>query len=106
MKGSRSLAAMSTRDRLFRLAGKYVYGDLSRTLGAPGGRLFLGDLATGDIQELIIGTNDRPLGLYLKGFGEDANGELYVLGSTGLGPMVREGRSTGSQSFPSRARWG
>lgn len=69
------------------LTGKYVFGDLARTHDAPTGRLFVGDLGTGDISELIIGTNDRPLGLLLKGFGEDASGELYVLGSTGLGPF-------------------
>jgi hypothetical protein len=30
-------------------------------------------------------------GRYLKGFGEDANGELYVLASTNLGPSGTSG---------------
>jgi hypothetical protein len=34
---------------------------------------------------------DAPLNLWLKGFGEDANGELYVLASTNLGPSGTTG---------------
>ena len=73
------------------LAGKYVFGDFSRGFTQPGGRLFTADLGTGLIEELIIGLDDRPLGLYLKGFGVDAAGELYVLGSTALGPYGTTG---------------
>jgi len=68
------------------LNGKYIFGDLSMGFAAPTGRLFYGDLATGQINQLIIGTGNRSLGLYLKGLGQDATGELYVLGSTVLGP--------------------
>jgi hypothetical protein len=68
------------------LTGKYVFGDFSTSFGAPDGRLFFADLDTGLIQELTIGLNDRRLGLFVKGFGQDANGELYLLGSTALGP--------------------
>ena len=32
-----------------------------------------------------------PLGMWLKGFGEDANGEIYVLASTNLGPTGTTG---------------
>lgn len=73
------------------LDGKYVFGDFSTSFGAPGGRLFYADLSTGLIQELMIGLNDRALGLFVKGIGEDANGELYVLGSTTLGPAGTTG---------------
>ncbi len=41
------------------LIGKYVFGDFSLGFGAPGGRLFYADLATGLIQELTIGLDDR-----------------------------------------------
>jgi glucose/arabinose dehydrogenase len=68
------------------LAGKYVFGDFSRSFVAPTGRLFYADLDTGLIQELIIGADDRELGLYVKGFGVDADGEIYVLASSTLGP--------------------
>jgi glucose/arabinose dehydrogenase len=68
------------------LAGKYVFGDFSRSFAAPAGRLFYADLGTGLIQELIIGADNRELGLYVKGFGVDADGEIYVLASSKLGP--------------------
>lgn len=59
------------------LIGKYVFGDY---IGRPtGGRLFCCDLSTGQIQELRIGVPNRDLGGFLKGWGEDPSGELYVL---------------------------
>src|SRR5205807_8096333 len=75
------------------LIGKYVFGDFSNgPFTSPGnGRLFYADLNTGAINEFILGSDDHPLGLWLKGFGEDANGELYVLGSTNLGPSGTTG---------------
>ena len=69
------------------LYGKYVFGDFSRSFGAATGRLFYADLETGLIQELIIGADDRDLNLYVKGFGIDAEGEIYVLAGTTLGPF-------------------
>lgn len=69
------------------LFGKYVFGDFSRSFGAPEGRLFYADLDTGLIREFRIGTDERDLGLYVKGFGQDADGELYVLAGSNLGPF-------------------
>jgi glucose/arabinose dehydrogenase len=74
------------------LQGKYVFGDFSKSFGTPSGRLFYADLSTGQISEFINGASDLPLGLYVKGFGEDANGELYLLASTTLGPTGTNGR--------------
>ncbi len=68
------------------LAGKYVFGDFSRSLGSPDGRLFYADLPTGQIVEFRIGPTDRDLGFFVKGFGIDAEGEVYVLASANLGP--------------------
>jgi len=39
-----------------------------------------------NVKELRIGLDDRRLGLYLKGFGEDAAGELHVFASKPQGP--------------------
>jgi glucose/arabinose dehydrogenase len=74
------------------LAGKYVFGDFSQGFQAPAGRLFYGDLATGEINELIIGLDDRVLGQFVKGFGQDADGELYVMVGTILGPTGTSGQ--------------
>ncbi|HEX7010581.1 MAG TPA: PQQ-dependent sugar dehydrogenase [Phycisphaeraceae bacterium] len=68
------------------LVGKYIFGDFTQSFGTPTGRLFYADLDTGEIQELIIGLDDRALGLYLKGFGRDTEGEIYVLAGTTAGP--------------------
>jgi glucose/arabinose dehydrogenase len=74
------------------LQGKYVFGDLAAT-GTTSGRLFyLDDLNSGAIRELRIGYDERPLGLFLKSFGLDANGEIYVLCDTAIGPTGTTGR--------------
>ena len=70
------------------LAGKYIFGDLGLP-EAGGGRLFYLDNA--EVKELTIGTNNRPLGFFLKGFGQDRSGEIYAMGSTNLGPSGTAG---------------
>jgi glucose/arabinose dehydrogenase len=69
------------------LTGKYVFGDFASSFFAPDGRLLYADLTTGLIQEFIIGIDDRSLGLYVKAFGQDDDGELYLLAGTALGPF-------------------
>ncbi|MHC4147249.1 MAG: PQQ-dependent sugar dehydrogenase [Planctomycetota bacterium] len=69
------------------LYGKYVFGDFSSGFFVADGRLLYADLATGLIREFVLGTDDRELGLYVKAFGQDADGELYLLAGTNLGPF-------------------
>ncbi len=69
------------------LRGKYVFGDFSSSFFLTDGRLLYADLDTGLIQEFIIGVDDRNLGLYVKAFGQDTDGELYVLAGPALGPF-------------------
>jgi glucose/arabinose dehydrogenase len=69
------------------LMGKYVFGDFSLSFFLAEGRLLYADLKTGLIEEFIIGSDDRNLGLYVKAFGQDADGELYLLAGTNLGPF-------------------
>ena len=63
----------------------YVFGDYQKP-GAGTGRLFIAKLPGGAIRELRIGHDDRKLGFLLKGFGQDAAGELYACGSPKPGP--------------------
>ncbi len=67
------------------LAGKYVFGDY-RNGKTFSGRLFYAEIPNGEIRELQIGDTDRELGFLLKGFGVDAEGELYLCGSAQPGP--------------------
>ncbi|HUO07990.1 MAG TPA: PQQ-dependent sugar dehydrogenase [Phycisphaerae bacterium] len=72
------------------LDGMYIFGDFSNgAFTAPGnGRLFYADLSTGKINEFNM---NAPLGLWLKGFGEDSSGEIFVMASTNLGPAGNTG---------------
>jgi glucose/arabinose dehydrogenase len=73
------------------LVGKYVFGDFSSAFNTANGGLYYADVDTGEIRKLILGATDRTLGLYVKGIGLDESGELYLLGSTLLGPSGSTG---------------
>ena len=69
------------------LFGKYIFGDFSQNFG-PTGRLFWLD-ADGDLSQIFefrIGDADLPLDLAVFGFGEDEDGEIYLLASENIGP--------------------
>lgn len=72
------------------LTGKYIFGDYDSPKPSLG-RLFYGDLKTGEIREFKIGNEDRELGFLLKGMGRDNDGEIYALGSTTIGPVGTTG---------------
>jgi len=72
------------------LQGRYVFGDWG-SFGAPSARLYYLD-PNFVIKELRIGLADRPAGFWLRGFGQDAAGELYVFGSTVIGPRGNTGQ--------------
>jgi glucose/arabinose dehydrogenase len=74
------------------LQGKYVFGDFSTGFFSPAGRLFYADLTTGMIEEFQLGEIDRDLGLFVKGFGQDVDGELYLLAGPNLGPYGTQGQ--------------
>jgi glucose/arabinose dehydrogenase len=73
------------------LVGHYVTGDFTHDFSGPNGRLFFLDAST-NFAEFTIGRPARPLGLFLKGFGQDATGDVYVLGSQDIGPFGMSGR--------------
>ncbi len=73
------------------LWGRYIFGDFSLSFSTPRGRLFEADLFTGEIQELLIGPAGDPLGMFVKGLGEDQAGEVYLLASGMGGPSGNTG---------------
>jgi glucose/arabinose dehydrogenase len=73
------------------LDGKFLFGDFSSQFFAPGGRLYFLEASDPTIRELQIGADDVPYGLFLKGFGEDEDGEVYVCGSLDLAPIGTSG---------------
>jgi glucose/arabinose dehydrogenase len=72
------------------LQGRYVMADWGN-FSVPSARLFYLD-ATNAVKEFRLGLEDRPLGLWIKGFGEDASGELYIFASRVLGPAGNSGK--------------
>lgn len=73
------------------LQGKYIFGDWSRSF-SPGTGTLLGleetapdvwDLSFVKVDGVALGD---PLGFYITAFGEDEQGELYVVGRTSLAP--------------------
>jgi len=69
------------------LAGMYVFGEYGY---GGNGRLFYCDLDGALIKELRIGDPEQDLALFLKGIGEDENGELYALGDGSGGGLVEK----------------
>lgn len=84
------------------LEGLYLFGDFSQSFFNPSGRLFIADLpGVGETailpEELTVGFDDRGLigpdgqSLFVKGFGQDGDGELYLLAGDNLGPFGDRG---------------
>lgn len=72
------------------LVGRYVFGDFAAAFTSPTGRLYYFDTTGPDVykrRQFFLAPDNAPLGLFLKSFGEDGDGELYVLASTALGPF-------------------
>ena len=75
-------------DAIPQLKGRYVFGDFSRSF-SEFGRLFFLDPANRIREFRLVGQD--ALGLKLDGFGQDADGELYVLGNTTGTPFGETG---------------
>jgi glucose/arabinose dehydrogenase len=72
------------------LVGNYIFGDLSTIFTTPDGSLFAASQQSDGTwvqrQLSISGTSNNRLGRFLKGIGQDAQGELYLLDSQIIGP--------------------
>jgi len=76
--------------------GKYVFGTFSQTPTTPNGQLFIATPqwagGTWQYEKVSLESNPDHIGYYLRGFGEDDNGELYVTVSSMLGPQGNTGK--------------
>ncbi|MGC9554915.1 MAG: PQQ-dependent sugar dehydrogenase, partial [Thermoplasmatota archaeon] len=73
------------------LYGAYVFGDWSSSFYPPSGSLFYLEERETDQWERFSLEPAQAFNRYLLGFGQDENGELYVLSSTALGPTGTSG---------------
>ncbi|MDX1953582.1 MAG: PQQ-dependent sugar dehydrogenase [Verrucomicrobiota bacterium] len=72
------------------LRGKYIFADWSRHWVKPDGMIYVATPSDGKtpwkIEKLSLASHEKGLNLYVTAFGQDQDGELYVLtsGSNGL----------------------
>jgi glucose/arabinose dehydrogenase len=71
------------------LVGNYVFGDWSQSFTAPGGKLFVASPDDAGGWAIVL---DRQLDEFVLAFGEDANGEIYVLTTEQAGPQGTTGK--------------
>lgn len=75
--------------------GKYIFGTFSQNFAGPNGELFIANQAHHGLwsfQELVLKSRPNDLGEFLKGFGQDSKGEIYITTSTALGPSGTTGK--------------
>jgi glucose/arabinose dehydrogenase len=76
------------------LNGKYVFASFSKVF-APQGEIFIAQPAGPGLwpfQELSLQSFPDHIGNFIKGFGQDLDGEIYVAASTVLGPSGTTGK--------------
>ena len=77
------------------LDGKYIFGTFSQSPTTANGELFVstpGGPGLWPFQELTLKSYPEDLGYYLKGFGQDLKGEIYLTVSSMLGPSGNTGK--------------
>jgi glucose/arabinose dehydrogenase len=78
--------------------GKYVFGSFSQSLSTANGELFIAspqwgeEPGTWNYEEVSLINNTNDLGYYLRGFGQDEDGEVYLTVSSMLGPQGNTGK--------------
>ncbi|NEU08339.1 PQQ-dependent sugar dehydrogenase [Flavihumibacter sp. R14] len=76
-------------------AGRYIFGIFSQGFTAPDGKIFVSESKSSGLwswEEIVLKDLPNNLGLFLKGFGQDSKGEIYITGSTQLGPSGNTGK--------------
>jgi glucose/arabinose dehydrogenase len=75
--------------------GKYIFGTYAQTQNVPNGELFIANPAgqkSWKYEEVELKSFPNDLGHYLKGFGQDNDGEIYLTVSTTAGPSGTNGK--------------
>jgi len=76
--------------------GKYIFGTFSQSPTTADGELFIanpsGSNKLWDFDEISLASHPNDVGYYLKGFGQDLNGEIYLTVSSMLGPTGNTGK--------------
>ena len=75
--------------------GKYIFGTFSQSPTTADGELFVANPAgtlAWQFQELHLQSSPNDVGYYLKGFGQDLAGEIYLTVSSLLGPSGNTGK--------------
>lgn len=75
--------------------GKYIFGTFAQSGNAPNGELFISTPAgqsAWTYREIELASHPGDTGFYIKGFGQDNAGEIYVTVSTNLGPSGTTGK--------------
>ena len=75
--------------------GKYIFGTFAQPGNVPNGELFIAQVngqSDWKFEELTLVSNPNDIGYYLKGFGQDTKGELYLTVSSTLGPGGTTGK--------------
>jgi glucose/arabinose dehydrogenase len=70
------------------LVGHYVFGDWSQSFAEPGGKLFVAAPGADDWDFVL----DRQLDQFVLAFGEDQDGELYLLTTENNAPQGENGK--------------
>lgn len=76
-------------------SGKYIFGTFAQPGNVPNGELFIATPAgqsDWSYEEIILVNKPNDLGFYLKGFGQDKAGEIYLTVTTNLGPGGTTGK--------------
>ena len=75
--------------------GKYIFGTFSQSPTTANGELFMASPRGSGLwsfEEIALKSHPEDLGYYLKGFGQDRKGEIYLTVSSILGPTGTTGK--------------
>ena len=78
-----------------RFQGKYIFGTFSQSPPTPNGELFVAHPRSSGLwsyDEISLKSSPEHIGYYLKGFGQDLKGEIYLAVSSALGPSGNTGK--------------